>query len=302
MEYVPPLGGGANDPYVDGDPQTGTKGSVVPAAAIEDVMREVVNVITAAGLTPSDADLTQLSQAIAALNGNPSSSTHKAVARFNGTDGGIQDSENGPFATDGGGLSTHASNGALIGGPLGAGNAPPNDDLDDATGVGWYAADNSANRPTSELYQVLTFGTSSDKHQLAFSGGGNDFVYYRQTTSGVWGSWIPLLSAKGGADLTGGFTSTSLSKGTVSSGTFTPVFFERGIQHITNGGAFTLDPPTGHGTMILDIVNNASAGAITTSNWDLVDGDPFDTTDNSKFRCYISVGDVGSHLNVRKFS
>lgn len=64
MLYNPPIGGASNDPYVDANPAGGVQGSPVPAAAIEHPMREIINVITAAGLTPNAADLTQLKQAI----------------------------------------------------------------------------------------------------------------------------------------------------------------------------------------------------------------------------------------------
>lgn len=64
MKYTPPIGGAANDPYVDANPATGVEGSPVPAAAIEHHQREIVNVITSAGLTPDAGDLTQLRQAI----------------------------------------------------------------------------------------------------------------------------------------------------------------------------------------------------------------------------------------------
>ena len=56
MKYVPPLG--ATDPnasYQDGNPEAGILGSIVPAAAIERPQREILNVLTAAGLTPSAA-------------------------------------------------------------------------------------------------------------------------------------------------------------------------------------------------------------------------------------------------------
>ena len=68
MRYEAPIGAAdPNDPYVDGNPGLGVQGSAVPAAAIEHSMREIVYVITAAGLTPNPAVLTQLHQAIAAL-------------------------------------------------------------------------------------------------------------------------------------------------------------------------------------------------------------------------------------------
>lgn len=67
MKYNPPIGGAANDPYIDGNPGTGTAGSAVPAAAVEHAQREIVNVIAQAGLTPTDADLTQLHAAIVSI-------------------------------------------------------------------------------------------------------------------------------------------------------------------------------------------------------------------------------------------
>ena len=70
MKYVPPLG--ATDPnasYQDGNPEAGILGSIVPAAAIERPQREILNVLTAAGLTPSDTDLTQLLAAIRKIIG-----------------------------------------------------------------------------------------------------------------------------------------------------------------------------------------------------------------------------------------
>jgi hypothetical protein len=70
MKYNPPLGGGANDSYVDGNQGTGVEGAVVPAAAIEDPQREIMAIIAAAaGLVGTDADLTQLLQAVKQLFG-----------------------------------------------------------------------------------------------------------------------------------------------------------------------------------------------------------------------------------------
>lgn len=62
MKYNPPVGGAADDPYIDGS--STTEGSIPPAASIEDPQRELVAAISGAGLTPDDADLTQLLQAI----------------------------------------------------------------------------------------------------------------------------------------------------------------------------------------------------------------------------------------------
>lgn len=99
--------------------------------------------------------------------------------------------------------------------------------------------------------------------------------------------------------LTGGARVTSKSLGTITSGTVTPDPGDRPLQHYTNGGAHTLAPGSNSGAYYLDITNNGSAGAITTSGWTKVSGDSFTTTNGHKFRCSCSVGDAGSLLVVQ---
>ena len=99
--------------------------------------------------------------------------------------------------------------------------------------------------------------------------------------------------------ITGGARVTSLSLGTITSGTVTPDPGDRPMQHYTNNGAHTLAPGTNAGSYLLDITNGASAGAITTSGWTKVVGDAFTTTNGRKFRCSCSVGDAGSLLVVQ---
>lgn len=53
--------------FADGDPVTGTAGSWIAAAWANAVMDELLNVITAAGLVPAEAQLDQLEQAITIL-------------------------------------------------------------------------------------------------------------------------------------------------------------------------------------------------------------------------------------------
>ena len=109
------------------------------------------------------------------------------------------------------------------------------------------------------------------------------------------------LKADVGDTLTAGFLSDSYAGGTQSGGTYTPApgTGEENFQHITNGGAFTLDPPANPCTVLLEITNNASAGAITTSNFDVVEGDSFDTTNGNSFMCFIAKTNSKSHLNVK---
>jgi hypothetical protein len=99
--------------------------------------------------------------------------------------------------------------------------------------------------------------------------------------------------------LEGGATVTSKSLGTLSTGTLTLDMGDRPLQHYTNNGAHALAPGAVTGSCLVDITNGASAGAITTSGWTKVAGDPFTTTSGHKFRCHCSVGSGGSLLIVQ---
>ncbi|ADU63390.1 MAG: hypothetical protein KUA35_10145 [Pseudodesulfovibrio sp.] len=85
MQYVPPIGGAPDDSYVDAVPASGIEGSAVSAAAIEHAQREIVNVITTAGLEPDSGDLTQLATAIAMLILAAQDDTEYAPASHLGT-------------------------------------------------------------------------------------------------------------------------------------------------------------------------------------------------------------------------
>lgn len=103
--------------------------------------------------------------------------------------------------------------------------------------------------------------------------------------------------------VTGGARVTSLalnSGSAVTSGTLTPDPGDRPLQHYTNGGAHTLAPGSNPGSYILDITNNASAGAITTSGWTkVVNSSSLTTTNLHKFRCTCVIGDAGSLLIIQ---
>lgn len=68
--------------FTDGDAGSGTPGTSVRAAHMNAVQDELLNVITAAGLDPSDSDLTQLSQAISRLSVSTGGLTNRII---NGT-------------------------------------------------------------------------------------------------------------------------------------------------------------------------------------------------------------------------
>jgi hypothetical protein len=94
-------------------------------------------------------------------------------------------------------------------------------------------------------------------------------------------------------------TYTSFDGGTVSTGTYTPTSVDGNVQHYANNGAHTLAPPANPGTFLIEIVNGASAGAITTSGFTKVSGDAFTTTNGHKFQCSITRTNSTSHLNIK---
>lgn len=98
--------------------------------------------------------------------------------------------------------------------------------------------------------------------------------------------------------ITGGARVTSASLGTITSGIVTLDPGDRPLQHYTNNGAHTLQPGSNAGSIILDITNGASAGAITVSGWTKVVG-AFTTTNGHKFRCSATVGNGGSLLSIQ---
>lgn len=64
MKYTQPPGMPANSAYIDGNRSSGTKGSIVPAAAIEHPQRELAHLIAFSGQTPAENDLEQVRKAI----------------------------------------------------------------------------------------------------------------------------------------------------------------------------------------------------------------------------------------------
>lgn len=135
---------------------------------------------------------------------------------------------------------------------------------------------------------------------------GTGYVYLYPKSDGLWyakgddGVEYPLLFLHvEDQALTGGVIVTSKDLGTITTGTATPDPGDRPMQHYTNNGAHTLAPSSNFGSLLLDITNAASAGAITTSGFTLVTGDNFTTTNGHKFRCHISIGQAGSLLQVQ---
>lgn len=99
--------------------------------------------------------------------------------------------------------------------------------------------------------------------------------------------------------LVAGYSATSYDSGTKSSGTFTPDAANGNQQHCVNGGSFALAPPANATTILLEITNNSSAGAITTSGFTKVVGS-FATTNGHKFICNIVKSKSYSLLQIQE--
>lgn len=99
-----------------------------------------------------------------------------------------------------------------------------------------------------------------------------------------------ILKADTDDNVTAGYTATSDDDGTKSTGTYTPDPAGGNFKHIINGGAFTLAAPTATGcyTLVIEVVNNASAGTITFSGFDKESGDALTTTDGDDFQLVIT--------------
>ena len=107
-----------------------------------------------------------------------------------------------------------------------------------------------------------------------------------------------ILKADTDDNLTAGYTATPTSDGTQASGTYTPTPAGGNFKTAVNGGAFTLAAPTATGsyTLIIQVTNDASAGAVTFSGFSKTVGTSLlTTTDGDDFFIYITkVGDFTS--------
>ena len=101
-----------------------------------------------------------------------------------------------------------------------------------------------------------------------------------------------------GGTLNAGFSVTPYPLGTISSGTTTLSAANGNQQFCTANGAFTLAPQTSSSSIVLEVLNGASAGAITTSGYTKVTGDSYATTNTNKYLFFSTKTQNYSHLNI----
>jgi hypothetical protein len=115
--------------------------------------------------------------------------------------------------------------------------------------------------------------------------------YLDITTLGVSeASKAVTAAADGSVRMSDAVTTVADNDGTFTTGTYTPTPLGGNMKRIVNGGAFTLAVPTAAGdyTMVIQITNNASAGAITLSGFNKTAGSPFTTTNGDDFFVFIT--------------
>ena len=95
-----------------------------------------------------------------------------------------------------------------------------------------------------------------------------------------------------------GMAVTPYPLGTISSGTTTLSYANGNQQYVTANGAFTLAPQTTASQIVVEFLNGASAGSITTSGYTKVTGDAYATTNAAKFLFVSTKTQNYSHLNI----
>ena len=114
----------------------------------------------------------------------------------------------------------------------------------------------------------------------------------------VQGYDADILKADTTDVLTVGYATTPYNAGTKSSGTFTPNEANGQQQYYINGGAHTLAPPTNNTCITLQVTNNGSAGAITTSGFTIVTGDALTNANGDDFFLRVEKLNGFSQLHV----
>ncbi len=132
---------------------------------------------------------------------------------------------------------------------------------------------------------TLSFGAATKTLSV------NNSITLAGTDSTTWtgASTNMTLAALNIADqsVTGGANVTTQS---LSTGNITVDCGSRPLQSITNGGAFTITAPSNDGSCIVLVTNNASAGTITFSGFNVGTntGDTLNTTNTNKFMISIA--------------
>ena len=93
----------------------------------------------------------------------------------------------------------------------------------------------------------------------------------------------PVLLANETAAISKAYSIIETDLGAKSSGSLALSVESGYTQLVINGGAFTLTPQASYSSIVLMVTNGGAAGAINTSAYDVVNGDPLTTVDGDVF-------------------
>ncbi|OBQ74520.1 hypothetical protein A8146_01805 [Mesorhizobium loti] len=139
--------------------------------------------------------------------------------------------------------------------------------------------------PGTNTTQVATTGFVKSAIDLVLGGVSAAFDTLAEIAAAM------MQKAADNTGITAGFTSTAVNDGTKSSGTYAPSPLGGNLRYISNGGAFTLAAPSqvGDYSMVIQIANSATAGAVAFSGFAVaLGGSALTTTNGSKFNLYIT--------------
>jgi hypothetical protein len=135
----------------------------------------------------------------------------------------------------------------------------------------------------------INLGTSNKVTAGTFEVGHASDTTLGRTSAGVANiEGKDLLMVGASATLTSGYKVTAYDIGTITTGTVTPDAANGNAQKYVNNGAHTLAPPSADCQIVIQMTNDASAGAITTSGFTKVAGDVLTTTDGDDFLLWIT--------------
>ena len=170
-------------------------------------------------------------------------------------------------------------------------------------GGGWEVGTGTYSASGPTLSRSVAESSNSNS-PLTLSGSAVVFVGAAADDWNAKAASADVVPRAGAVTLTGGVDSDAQALGTITSGTVTPEVDDTGEENfktLTANGAFTLAPPSTSSScaIIITVTNGASAGTITTSGFDLVDGDDYATTDAAVFNFYVVKNGGKSILTIK---
>ena len=170
-------------------------------------------------------------------------------------------------------------------------------------GGGWEVGTGTYTASGTTLSRTVAESSNSNS-PLTLSGSAVVFVGAAADDWNAKAASADVVPRAGAVTLTGGVDSDAQALGTITSGTVTPEVDDTGEENfktLTANGAFTLAPPSTSSScaIIITVTNGASAGTITTSGFDLVDGDDYATTDAAVFNFSIIKNGGRSVLTIK---